>query len=349
MAWMIGIDEAGYGPNLGPLVAAATAWKVEERSKVGGQQSGTQSKNSPRTQATLAPTATSVAPRVDLYARLSHIVAPAPADNRIAIADSKTLYKPGSGLRHLERGLLPNIKSRNWQELFDAADPAGERHALPWYADYNGALPIDASNDELTDLAETFNKECLAAEVQLLDIRARAVFPRELNDLTAHHGTKGAALSHISIALLKEVLHNLQTSDLQPPTSNLFQITCDKHGGRNRYAALLQHHFPDDWIDTIEEGRARQPLCLGTTRTPLRSLFSYQGRGRTPHGARLHGRQVPSRTCHACLQQILDRKSARLATHRRLSRRRQTIQSGDREEAKKTRHRRARPMEKPLK
>ena len=35
MAILIGIDEAGYGPNYGPLVVAATAWHVPE-GKVSG-------------------------------------------------------------------------------------------------------------------------------------------------------------------------------------------------------------------------------------------------------------------------------------------------------------------------
>jgi hypothetical protein len=30
MGILIGMDEAGYGPNFGPLVVAATAWEVRE-------------------------------------------------------------------------------------------------------------------------------------------------------------------------------------------------------------------------------------------------------------------------------------------------------------------------------
>ena len=32
-------------------------------------------------------------------------------------------------------------------------------------------------------------------------------------------------------------------------------VTLDKHGGRNRYAGLIQHHFPEHWIDTLQESR----------------------------------------------------------------------------------------------
>ena len=33
MAYLIGTDEAGYGPNLGPLVISATLWEVPEEAK----------------------------------------------------------------------------------------------------------------------------------------------------------------------------------------------------------------------------------------------------------------------------------------------------------------------------
>ena len=33
MTLLIGTDEAGYGPNLGPLVVAATAWWIDARAE----------------------------------------------------------------------------------------------------------------------------------------------------------------------------------------------------------------------------------------------------------------------------------------------------------------------------
>ena len=41
MGILIGMDEAGYGPNYGPLVVAATAWYApDEGSGFSGQGSG---------------------------------------------------------------------------------------------------------------------------------------------------------------------------------------------------------------------------------------------------------------------------------------------------------------------
>jgi len=120
---------------------------------------------------------------------------------------------------------------------------------LPRYADYNCPLPIDADVAEIMALVEQWQVANEAAGVQLLDLQVRLVFPAEFNDLTEHYGTKGAALSHISIELVKNVL--AAHASLSTPR----QISCDKHGGRNRYAALLQHHFPDESIQVIEESR----------------------------------------------------------------------------------------------
>ncbi len=79
MAYFVGTDEAGYGPNLGPLVITATVWRVESIQDT------------------------------DLYAKLRDVLRPAspktPAD-ALVVADSKVIYKSGKGLELLEKGVL---------------------------------------------------------------------------------------------------------------------------------------------------------------------------------------------------------------------------------------------------
>ena len=266
---LIGMDEAGYGPNLGPLAVAVTVWRVgEERSEVGDRGSEDGPLDSQGGNQLLAAAGRQRRNTVDLYQRLSQVVSRTVDDDRLAIADSKRLYKPAQGLRLLERGVLASLAAvggdggtavggdatARWQTLLETtrADPGHRRSALPWYAHYDCALPIAAEVAELSRLAAKFRDGCRAAAVELVDIRARLVFPREFNQQTEHHGSKGAALSHLSIGLLKNTLAGLPIDDRPLPTF----ITCDKHGGRNRYGALLQHHFPDTWIETIHESRA---------------------------------------------------------------------------------------------
>jgi hypothetical protein len=241
MAWMIGVDEAGYGPNLGPLVVAATVWHLE-----------------------FASSPTTNAPPDDLYDALSPCVTRTPNDNRIAIADSKALYQPGKGLRHLERGVhaaccavlfdMEPAKMaglREWTPLIEflRADPDGRRADLPWHDGFDCRLPVDTSADEITVGAERFRDGCRAVGVRVAHVRARLVFPAEFNELIEHFGTKGAALSHVTLALVRGLIDEL---DETGPV----QCVLDKHGGRNNYHALLQHHFPDNSIETLVEGRA---------------------------------------------------------------------------------------------
>jgi len=260
MTLLIGIDEAGYGPNLGPLCIGATAWWVEKRvaSCELREQGG-----------------------VDLYQLLADIVSCKPDGERIAIADSKQLYKPAShsknsGLRHLERGVLTALTAIGrsatcWQSLLTPP-------TLPWYTGYNCPLPIDASMEEVVRLANRFSQACDSASVQLVDMRTRLVFPGEFNELTEKYGTKGAALSHISIGLLKTILASSRNSQLATRSS----ITCDKHGGRNRYAALLQHHFPDEWVETIEESRPSSRYRWGPPESRTEICFRTEGESELP-------------------------------------------------------------------
>ena len=75
MPWVVGIDEAGYGPNLGPLVQAAVALYLPDGDPAGWE--------------TLKPVVRRCGEK---------------ADGRLLIDDSKKVYTRG-GLAALERGV----------------------------------------------------------------------------------------------------------------------------------------------------------------------------------------------------------------------------------------------------
>src|SRR5438105_412774 len=78
MPWVIGIDEAGYGPNLGPLVQAAVALKLPEKDLAGWRTFKSAIRRA----------------RDD-------------DDGRTLVDDSKRVYCLENGLTLLERGIQP--------------------------------------------------------------------------------------------------------------------------------------------------------------------------------------------------------------------------------------------------
>ncbi|MBL9164074.1 MAG: hypothetical protein JNL18_15200 [Planctomycetaceae bacterium] len=328
MAILIGVDEAGYGPNYGPLAIAATAWRVEEGFRVQGSATGKKRESRGRSQQSAPPqragassppappapsTSTNVcspppaACSIDLYKLLRKIVARTPqrSGTRLAIADSKQLYKPGLGLEQLERGVLAALVATSPEHancvahvkaLLAAtlADPHGRRFELDCHAGDELPLPLDALAEEICELAALLRKSCAASGVTLLAVRARLIYPAEFNELVDRHGTKGAALSHMTLALVREVVdasmkprgtstpaHTLPP-DSCPLTPDSCSITLDKHGGRNRYAAILQHHFPDSWIEVIDEGRSASRYRWKHGAAPIEAIFRVGGEALLP-------------------------------------------------------------------
>src|SRR5947209_1810091 len=108
MPWVVGIDEAGYGPNLGPLVQAAVALHLPDADPAGWD--------------TLRP----VVRRADEK-----------ADGRLLIDDSKQVYTRG-GLEALERGVrtVPGAIFHDTAELVRKTVLPACREELsgePWY------------------------------------------------------------------------------------------------------------------------------------------------------------------------------------------------------------------------
>jgi hypothetical protein len=311
MGILIGMDEAGYGPNYGPLVVAATAWEVPDgdsefrvqgleagggRTPEGGLNGDTSAGElGIAVKSAIRKSRTQIGP-VDLYQTLRSIVCKSASEQRIAIADSKALYKPGLGLRQLERGIHAVLAALGssvgrWSALRTAchADPDSHCARQCWHDDYDCDVPVDAAAEELSRLASRFSRACAVAGVRPLAIRARYVFAAEFNDLVSHYGSKGAALSHVTVGLLREVMDAVCLmqnppgqlgSNVDSPASSsqpdVFAL-CDKHGGRNYYTALLQHHFAEHWVNPTYEGHVESRYEWSAGDSRVRVCFRMEG------------------------------------------------------------------------
>ena len=267
---LIGTDEAGYGPNLGPLVVAATAWQVPDSAS--------------------AP---------DLYSLLPGLLTPSPpgrsspgrssldaahADARLAVADSKTLYSPAAGLELLELGALAlassaGLTASDWRSLWPLFAPASRplTSTAPWFADHDAATPIAAEADAIRTWSARLRAGYDQTGCRLASMRAAVIGPEEFNERIETAGGKGVLLSETTLSLVRDLL-------AESPAQPTF-VFCDKHGGRNRYGELLQRSWPDDLVQVLEESRASSRYRWGAKGSRIEIEFRVGGEAQVPCAA----------------------------------------------------------------
>lgn len=256
MRWIFGIDEAGYGPNLGPLCLGFSGWEVVGPDPV------------PAWHMALAPSFQARTPRNPW--------------GWIPLGDSKILHAPGRSGSVLEEAievfldladrlpvgpLLANVpvqpsptktNSRIWSTLLSDHDQKALQ-AMPWYASADAgneeqSIPTNSSVKTDTLLVEALGSLDRLG-IQRLVVSATAMEARRFNQEVERLGNKAHVLTSASLELLRGELERLAEESRQLPSS--IELWCDKHGGRQRYAAALQHHFPDCWWTPLKE----QPDC----------------------------------------------------------------------------------------
>lgn len=229
MTWIVGIDEAGYGPNLGPFVMTSVACRVPEACH-----------------------------EADLWHLLGAGVRRSlkVSDERLLIDDSKRVYT-ASGLAGLERGVLATFgrakgaMPASLAEWIDwlCPDDAEELRREVWYRGVQ-TLPVHLTPGDVEKSASRFVDVCGTAFIGDWQARCVVVCPSRFNALLDEHGSKSHVLSHALTHLLRR-----QRAHLPGEDDLLFLI--DKHGGRNTYAAMIQHALPDGIVFTAQEGPAR--------------------------------------------------------------------------------------------
>ena len=239
------MDEAGYGPNFGPLVVTVTVWEVP---------------GSPR--------------EFDLWAAMAEIAQQTPTKEtlKLQVADSKQVYSPGKGVAALEKSVLSALRMlgrtpMTLAELSEELEPQVSNlksqipnlksDLPPWLADFDLALPTEINGSQIGDIATKWLGCCQRSGVTLKEIRSEIVQPQRFNALVRAADNKALALSRLSLNLLRSVWN---PDDKQPTL-----VICDKHGGRNRYEDLLAEVLDGQMIFSVGEAKERSVYRIGST------------------------------------------------------------------------------------
>lgn len=227
---IIATDEAGYGPSLGPLVIAATVWEFADG--------------------------------IDLANLSQHWSGGVPLGGAefLPMGDSKKVFKrnQAGGLDPLESsvvafcGHLAKAPIEDLGQLvqFLAARDEVALRELPWFGRLDAPVPRSVHlRERATTYAHRLEAEFRERECNCVRVAARILDANSLNPSFDALGNKATVLSETTLALVGELLRQCSESRGAVPTL----VLCDRHGGRLRYAPLIQKFFPERLPEIIEE------------------------------------------------------------------------------------------------
>jgi len=241
-----GIDEAGYGPLLGPLVVGCCAFEIDSEGC------------GPLADAKTWPC---------LWKRLGRYVSRnrSRTGRKIHVNDSKLVYSPAGGLKELERAVLALAWTR-W-DPFDgleallghvAPDAWAELEEYPWYRAADGErFPIEQEAMAVRLFAKALREHADGAATRCVRLAARVVPERQLNRMIDATRNKGSMLFSVSAVHLDALLREFGQRNLL--------IVCDRQGGREHYGHLLRLMF-EEWaleVNREQDGYADYTLRRG--------------------------------------------------------------------------------------
>jgi len=246
MALWAGIDEAGYGPRLGPLVVACSAFNVPGR------------------------------PKEDhLWHALDDAVTRdiRKADGRVLVDDSKLVYNPSRGIRRLEEGVLAfahclGVRPVRAEEFLSAVlHPASPMtDGAPWFQDVGSVrLPLESNASALASKAALLAAAMPQRGVKFVDAHLAVVLPTEYNRFVEQTHNKSFLLFQKCGLLLQRLWRMSEGQEAF--------VLVDKHGGRMRYRKLLRDVFPRCACDVVREDEEGSVYKLGDSDRTLFVAF----------------------------------------------------------------------------
>jgi len=244
MVILVGIDEAGFGPLLGPLVVSSSTFSLPHN--------------------LLTSDLWQILRKSISYSRKG-------LAGRLLITDSKKAYSKSIGIKHLQRTVLTALKYLGKEpatltELLDILSPSSlERlRVYPWYEDIEEhTVSIDAADKNIASavLADDLGSN----GIELLDLKSCCLDVAYYNKMVAAVKNKANVLFSATCRLIKSAYDNFAGDDLQ--------IVVDRQGGRVHYRKNLQRMFDGMELKILRESPASSSYELQAGNKAMRVHF----------------------------------------------------------------------------
>jgi hypothetical protein len=258
MAVLAGIDEAGFGPILGPLVVSSSVFRIPDNL---------------------------------VWANLWEILRKSVSEKRaqlqgrLLIADSKKAFTRTVGIRHLQRTVLAVLKHlgsepKNLTDLVLALCPDCLEHLreYPWYKHIDEHR-LEAGQESIAIAVSMLRADLAKQHIELVGLKSRCLEVAYYNRMVAAVKNKAKVLFTAVAELMQYVMKESaspkagETSPLGGFGGENLEIIIDRQGGRSHYRRELQLMFPDMELRVIHEDDLRSSYELGNKKRRVRAHF----------------------------------------------------------------------------